>query len=66
MKCYCDMDLDELKAEYGRINRAHVTVMAALAAYKISYPKSTKQVVHAFYVMDDCENHLKALMKAAK
>lgn len=65
MKCYCDLNSDELKTEYGRINRAHVTVMAALAAYKIAHPDSTEQVTHAAAVMGACEAHLKSLIEKA-
>ena len=66
MRCYCGLDLDELKTEYGRVTRAHVTIMAALKAYKVSSPSSTTQITHAAAVMGTCEARLKKLLKEKK
>ena len=65
------MDLDELKTEYGRVTRAHVTIMAALAEYKISHDNAVDaygvstadKVTHAAAVMGACEVRLKKLLK---
>ena len=66
MRCYCALDLDELKTEYGRISRAHVTIMAALKAYKVSSPASTTQITYAAAIMGACELRLKKLIETKK
>ena len=66
MRCYCGMDSEELDKEYGRMSRAHVTIMAALKALKISSPTSTTQITQAALAMTASEIRLKALLKDRK
>ena len=68
------MDLEELRQEYGRINRAHVTVMAALTEYKTSHENTVDaygvstadKIIHAAAVMGACEVRLKKLIEEKK
>lgn len=66
MNCYCNHDLEKLKKEYGRMNRAHTTIMAALVEFRISHPSSADQISHAVDTIRDCEERLKTLIRRSE
>lgn len=63
MTCYCSQNLEDLKREYGRMNRAHTTIMAALRAFKLFRPSCADQILFAAAVIGDCEARMKKLIE---
>jgi len=64
VKCYCKMTLEELRHEYGQINRAEATLASGLKALKIMAPSTEgKKVVFAYGVLQIIERRIKSILK---